>query len=116
MEIVIDGHVNSEKDAETGIPWGSPVSPILFLIYISGVFDTVSTTSPQTISVSFMDDLGFLVSGDSIQEVATSLKKIGEFIFRWGLANVVIFDIVKTEAISFSRACSKKVREEITNT
>ncbi len=46
VEIVIDRHINSEKDVETGIPQGLPVSPILFLIYISRVFDTVSTMSP----------------------------------------------------------------------
>ncbi len=57
MEIVIDGHINPEKEVETGIPQGSPVSPILFLIYISGVFDAVSAISPETMSVSFMDDL-----------------------------------------------------------
>lgn len=33
VEIVIDGHINAEKDAETSIPHGSPISPILFLIY-----------------------------------------------------------------------------------
>ena len=47
VEIVIDGHINSEKDVETGIPQGSPVSPILFLIYISGIFDAVSAISPK---------------------------------------------------------------------
>ena len=39
--IVIDGHINSGKTVETGIPQESPVSPILFLIYISGVFDAI---------------------------------------------------------------------------
>lgn len=62
-----------------------------------------------------MDDLGFLASGDSIQEVAISLEKTGEAVLRWELANAVTFNIAKTEAILFSRARSKKVREEITN-
>ena len=42
------------------------MSPILFLIDISGVFDAVKKELSETISLSFMDDLGFLVKGNSI--------------------------------------------------
>ena len=45
VQLVIDGHDNKEKEIETGIPQGFPVSPILFLIYISGVFNKISETS-----------------------------------------------------------------------
>lgn len=55
------------------------MSPILFFIYISGVFDAVKEKSPEIISLSFMDDLGFLANGNSIQEVAASLKKMVAF-------------------------------------
>ena len=57
VEIVIDGHINLEKDVETDIPQRSPVSAFLFLIYISRIFDTVSVTSPEIVSVSFIDNL-----------------------------------------------------------
>lgn len=113
VELVIDGHINPEKERETGIPQGSPVSPILFLIYISGVFDTVTTTSPDTVSLSFMDDLGFLASGESVQEVATSLEKIGDAVVEWGFSNAVTYDVAKTEALLFLKARNKKLKEEI---
>lgn len=116
VKIVIDGHIDPEKDVETGIPQGSLVSPILLLIYISRVFDRVSVTSPKTTSVSFMDDLGFLDSGNSIQEVATNLEKTGKVVLRWGLANAVTFDIAKTQAILFTKARNKKAKEVIKNT
>lgn len=113
VEIVIDGHINPEKDVEISIPQGSPVSPILFLIYISGVFDAVTIASPETVSLSFVDDLGFLASGNSIQEVVTmSHGKTGEAVLKWGLSNAVTYDI-KTEAILFSKARSKRVKKEI---
>ena len=76
VQLVIDGHDNKERDIETGIPQGSPVSPILFLIYISGVFNKVSETSPLVTSLSFVDDLGFIASGSSVKEVVESLEKV----------------------------------------
>ena len=82
VEIVIDGHINPENRVEIGIPQGLPVSPILFLIYISRVFDVVKKESPETTSLSFMDKLRFLANGNLIQEVAASLEKIGEIVIR----------------------------------
>ena len=41
VELVIDGFTNSRQKVESGISQGSPVSPILFLIYISGVFSII---------------------------------------------------------------------------
>ena len=49
IQLVIDGHNNQEKEVETGIPQGSPVSPILFLIYISGVFEQGEKELPVNI-------------------------------------------------------------------
>ncbi len=51
VQLVIDGHDNREREIETGILQGSPVSPILFLIYISGVFNKISETSPWVTSL-----------------------------------------------------------------
>lgn len=59
-----------------------------------------------------MNDLGFLASGNLIQEVATILKKMGETVIRWGFTNAVTYDIAKTEAILFSPTRSKKVNKE----
>ena len=82
VEIVIDGHISLEKRVEIGIPQGSPVSPIWFLIYISEVFDAVKEELPETISLSFMDGLGFLANRNSFQELAASLEKTGETVIR----------------------------------
>ena len=76
IQLVIDGHTNRERDIETGIPQGSPVSPILFLVYISGVFEKVSVSYPAITSLSFVDDLGFIASGYSVKELAKTLGQV----------------------------------------
>lgn len=113
VEIVIDGHKNYEREVETGILQGSPILAILFLIYISGIFDVVTAISPEVSFVSFMDDLGFLTSDNLIEEVATSLETTKETVLKWGLSNVVTYDIAKKEVILFSKACIYKGKEEI---
>ena len=115
VQLVIDGHDNKEREIETGIPQGSPVSPILFLIYISGVFNKISETSPWVTSLSFVDDLGFIASGSSVKEIVGSLEKFAKEVIEWGKQNAVTYDISKTEAVLFSKShrqrLSKQLRE-----
>ena len=89
VQLVIDGHDNRECDIETGIPQGSPVSPILFLIYISGVFDKVAESNPEVTSLSFVDDLGFIASGYSVKGLAKALEGVAKVVLEWGKCNAV---------------------------
>ena len=113
IELVIDGFINPKCKIETGIPQGSPVSPILFLIYISGVFLEIERQVPDITCLSFMDDLGFLVAGKSIPEIKKSLEKAGKITLDWGTRNVVTYDISKTEAILFSKARNQKLAKQL---
>lgn len=55
VQLDIDNYDNKDKDIETGIPQGSPVSPILFIIYINGVTDKVLETISIVISLLFVN-------------------------------------------------------------
>ena len=76
VQLVINGHDNKEREIETGILQRSPVSSILFLIYISGVFDIVIENNPAVISLSFVNNLGFIASSSSVKEISQTLEKI----------------------------------------
>ncbi len=89
IELVIDGH---DREIETEIPQGSPVSFIFFLIYISGVFSKVSETSSLITSLSFIDDLGFIASGSSVTELVKILEKAAQTVLEWGTLNAVTCD------------------------
>lgn len=113
VQLVIDGHENNEREIETGIPQGSPVSPILFLIYISGVFEEVTRICPLATSLSSIDDLGFIVSGSSVKEVGKALKKIAKTVIEWGARNAVTYNTSKTEAVLFSKGRRQKFNKQL---
>ena len=116
VQLVIDGHDSPERSIETGIPQGSPVSPILFLIYISGVFDEVAEVVPDIMSLLFVDDLGFVASGHSIKDIVKALEKVAQTVVGWGIANVVTYDIAKTEVVLFSRSHRQRLNRQISDT
>ena len=113
VELVIDGFTNPRQKVETGIPQDSPVSPILFLIYISNVFSAVEAKLSNVTCVSFVDDLAFLTSDYFINKIATMLEKPGKIALQWGTSNSVTYDMSKTVAILFFNARWPKLVRQI---
>ena len=89
------------------------MSPILFLIYISGVFLEIESRLPQVTCLSFMDDLGFLAAGNFVIEIKKILEKVGKITLNWETHNEVTYDISKTEAMLFSKAMKQKLLEPL---
>lgn len=58
---MIDSYNNPKNDIETGICQELLVSLILFLIYISKIFKEIEKKFPKIVSLSFVNDLGFIV-------------------------------------------------------
>jgi ribonuclease HI len=113
VSLVIDGYKTSEQPIASGLPQGSPASPILFLIYISGVFQAIERQVPGVQALSFADDIGMTAQGTSVSEICTQLEAAAEAAMAWGEANSVQFDPGKTEATLFSRATGKRLKDQI---
>ncbi|RKK10703.1 hypothetical protein BFJ65_g14698 [Fusarium oxysporum f. sp. cepae] len=79
---------------------GSPVSPILFLLYTEPMY---RLGNPQG-RFGYADDTAILSIGDTVDETsAMASSSIAEMV-RWGTENGVSFDAKKTEAMHFSRS------------
>ncbi|RKK08478.1 hypothetical protein BFJ66_g17778 [Fusarium oxysporum f. sp. cepae] len=85
---------------QCGLPQGSPVSPILFLLYTEPIY---RLSNPQG-RFGYADDTAILCVGDTVEETSAAASRSVEEMVRWGAANGVSFDPKKTEVMHFSRS------------
>jgi retron-type reverse transcriptase len=76
VQLVIDGYTCSSKKVEAGLPQGSPISPILFAIYINGFFDHIEEKISIT-TLSFTDNIGIIAVKSSIRDTTKTLEAAG---------------------------------------
>lgn len=58
------------RPVDTGIPQGSPAATILFVTYLSGVFEEVERKVPGISGLSFVDDIGWWAEGKGEEVVS----------------------------------------------
>ena len=68
VKLVINRYTNSRQKVESGLTLRSPVSLILFLIYIGRVFFMIEDQLPHIICLSFINNLGFLIADQSVSQ------------------------------------------------
>lgn len=95
------------------MPQGSPVLPILFIIYLSGAFDMIERSVKGIQSLSFADDIALLASGHSVKEVCNKLQEAAKVTIEWGHDNVVQFDAGKTEAVLLTHKWGWELKDQI---
>lgn len=98
----MNGLESAMKEVTTGTPQGSPVSPLLFVIYISGVFGVVEAET-EGIRLSFVDDVSWVVKVANVTVVTTVLEKCAKITKQWARDNMLQFDISQMETIIFSQ-------------
>ncbi|KAJ3454128.1 hypothetical protein MRS44_018022 [Fusarium solani] len=92
--------VTASSPLQCGLPQGSPVSPILFLLYTEPIY---RLSNPQS-RFGYADDTAILFTGDTVDETTAAASASIEEMIRWGAANGVSFDPEKTEVMHFSRS------------
>jgi len=112
VKLVLDGETGDENPVDTGVSQGSPVAPILFVTYLSGIFDEVERTAAGISGLSFVDNIGCWAEGKNAEEVAGKLSLAAATAIEWTGKNGVAFDHGKMEAAIFWRKKRKGTQTE----
>ena len=89
----INGKKSSAKDIKYGVPLGSNLGPILFLLYINDLPNSLKTSKPSM----FADDTNLTCIGQNSNEIEIKLNEELENVHRWLTANKLTLNDEKTE-------------------
>jgi ribonuclease HI len=96
LRLSFDGQTQEFTDHHAGIAQGSPVSPILFLIYARNLFPTLAVKN-----WSYIDDIALVTSSTSLRKNIKVLESEIAKLYELGAQNAIEFDLEKTELIHF---------------
>lgn len=86
---------------QTGIPQGSPVSPILYLFYNADLIEACKTEDTE--AVGYIDDASILAVGPTAQRNCKTLKGIHRKAEEWAVKHGSQFAPAKYELVHFTR-------------
>lgn len=91
------GDFRSEpKQLTIGLPQGSPLSVILYILYNSSLLRQVEGFD-NSIAMGFIDDVAFLTAHRTLEEVTTSLQSLANRELAWGKKHGAAFDRQKSQ-------------------
>ena len=95
--VVVDGQKSDILDITAGVPQGSRLGPLLFLIYINDISADIESDI-----LIFADDTSLFVSGSDPAETSAILNRDLQRIASWATKWKVKFNTIKTKSMIFS--------------
>jgi hypothetical protein len=111
--ITMDGFTSEEHTISTGIPQGSPLSPILYIFYNAGLIETCELDFDTT-ATGYIDDAAILACGDTTAETCAKPKVALEKVQSWATTHASKFAPDKFQLTHFTRSRTRfDVEQEV---
>ena len=98
-----DGQHTQAFSIRAGVPQGSPLSPILFLLYIASLYEILKAKHPHLSLVGFADDTNLLAFGKSAALNVTQLQEAWLTCLQWAETRGMSFAAEKCELVHFNK-------------
>ena len=97
--VSINGVESSKKHMKYGVPQGSILGPLLFIIYINDIPNVAKIAQ----FILYADDANIILTGNSIAEVNQQLCELSKDLINWVDCNGLALNLKKTNYMIFSR-------------
>jgi hypothetical protein len=107
--LLLDNQESQSFPIRAGVPQGSPLSPILFVLYSSALYDDLRSY-PGVTAGGFADDTTILAYGRTTEECSSRLKEAHKACEEWATKYGMTFDIKKYQLVHFTRTRQAAIR------
>ena len=97
--VTVSGKNSTKKPLKYGVPQGSILGPLLFIIYINDL----PQISKFAKFIMYADDANIIITGKSVNEINEKFNKLSEALLSWVDTNGLKLNLKKTNFMIFSR-------------
>jgi len=97
--VTISGHESDHKNIKHGVPQGSVLGPILFILYINDLSNAIIYSR----TFNFADDTAILYSDMNPKRIKKRVNVDLKILLKWLKANKIQLNVAKTEVILFKQ-------------
>ena len=97
--VEFDGQSSSKQFVSCGVPQGSILGPLLFLIYINDL----ALVSPKLFSILFADDSNMFISGKNPNDLVRDMNAEMHKVTQWLTVNKLSLNVKKTHFMLFRK-------------
>ena len=106
--VTYNNYKSETKTITCGVPQGSILGPLLFLLYINDL----STVSDDIFSILFADDSNLFISGKDINVLCDKMNNALKEIQQWLYCNKLSLNVLKTHYMFFT-SLKKQVPDQV---
>ncbi|XP_074040888.1 rho GDP-dissociation inhibitor isoform X1 [Leptinotarsa decemlineata] len=106
-------YISSRIMIRQGVPQGSILGPILFLLYVNDLPKALNLGN----AYQFADDTSVIITGTNALELSTKASAMSNSIVKWSEANILKLNITKTGLVIFNKSinCEESLYVKLQN-